>query len=514
MNAFSIGDMGQSQDVQNPLIVSSGLVGYWGCNDGSGSIVRDFSGNRNDGNLTGSILPRWTPGPRGGALWFSGSTNCLGNIPDITSLRPGSGSWTIVCSFNAPGVNQASAFVQKRNPTTFNQMAMGIGRDNGSGTTLQTKQVFVFTYSASGFGFNGWHTGRGVADDKWHQAVMIRPSTEAPSIYIDGQFCPVVMGGTLNFHNINNTFPWTISPTVSSSIDDIRFYNRALTGAEVTTLYQASGITNDIGTDVATDWASRVVGNGGAAPSAGTKTALATFYNGLISNGLILKMRTVNCLVPDSLIAAITPLINMELDPWTNNGFVSGDLTANGLIGNASSKYLRMCNSVSSLFLGSTFGITLYVHTARTAGTYDAGYTTYTGDKQLGMNISGSGGIAAIYGWETATGPSVYVPAPYTASGYFSGNRTSTTDLRMFFANSTKPHAQIGNTATGSMTQVKQASPMYLFTTYIIDSAGTFGHTNSRISFAALHDGLTASESAAFYNLIQTMRTSLGGGYV
>ena len=84
----------------------------------------------------------------------------------------------------------------------------------------------------------------------------------------------------------------------------------------------------------------------------------------------------------------------------------------------------------------------------------------------------------------------------------------------MFFANSTYPHIQIGTTATGTMSQVKQAVPVYLFTTYVIDSDGTYGNTNSRISFAALHDGLTASESSALYNLVQTMRTSLGGGYV
>src|SRR5579862_3996322 len=50
-------------------------------------------------------------------------------------------------------------------------------------------------------------------------------------------------------------------------------------------------------------WATRVVANGGAAPSAATEAALNTFVLGMDSTGLWAKMICVNCLVPDSLTA-------------------------------------------------------------------------------------------------------------------------------------------------------------------------------------------------------------------
>ena len=145
MNTFSIGDMGQAQDVNNPLVVSSGLVSQWSFNDGSGSIARDCSGNNNDGKLLGTILPRWIPGLRGSSLWFTGSSIGYVSIPDKASIRPGSGSWTMVCSFNAPNVNQLSSLIYKTDTTTYNQMEIGIGHDNGSGTGIASKHVFLFT---------------------------------------------------------------------------------------------------------------------------------------------------------------------------------------------------------------------------------------------------------------------------------------------------------------------------------------------------------------------------------
>ena len=87
--------------------------------------------------------------------------------------------------------------------------------------------------------------------------------------------------------------------------------------------------------DVVASWAERVVINGGVKPLQSTIDTLYTFYNGLVSAGLADKMIAVNCFVPDNLIAAITPLIvHPEVggfDPWTNVGFVAGDLSPAGL---------------------------------------------------------------------------------------------------------------------------------------------------------------------------------------
>ena len=90
-----------------------------------------------------------------------------------------------------------------------------------------------------------------------------------------------------------------------------------------------------------TDWARRVVANGGAFPSQNTINAMETLRLGVIAAGLDTSISSMLVLVPDSAIAASTPLfVGIGLDPWTNHGFVDGDLTVEGMKGNGSSKYL------------------------------------------------------------------------------------------------------------------------------------------------------------------------------
>jgi hypothetical protein len=98
---------------------------------------------------------------------------------------------------------------------------------------------------------------------------------------------------------------------------------------------------------VVANWALRVSINGGASPSTNTQIALTTFMQSLYNNNIYSKMISVNCLVPDNLIAASTPLIFIAGNSlWTNHNFVSGDLTVNGLLGNGSSKYFQDRKSV------------------------------------------------------------------------------------------------------------------------------------------------------------------------
>src|SRR3990167_283101 len=52
---------------------TSGLVGYWNFDEGSGATVADSSGNGNTGTLTNG--PTWTTGKIGQALSFDGSND-------------------------------------------------------------------------------------------------------------------------------------------------------------------------------------------------------------------------------------------------------------------------------------------------------------------------------------------------------------------------------------------------------------------------------------------------------
>src|SRR6185503_6079784 len=79
MMSFGIGDIGVSQTVQNPLIVSNGLIAYWSFNENIGTIVRDFSGNNNTGSLSFSgsngVIPIWSNGILNNTLTFNGTSS-------------------------------------------------------------------------------------------------------------------------------------------------------------------------------------------------------------------------------------------------------------------------------------------------------------------------------------------------------------------------------------------------------------------------------------------------------
>jgi hypothetical protein len=270
------------------------------------------------------------------------------------------------------------------------------------------------------------------------------------------------------------------------------------------------------GTDMATDWAARVVANGGAAPSGGTKTALATFWDGLITDGIAAKMISMNVFAPDSLTAAITPFKKGPgLDPWTNNNFVSGDLTVNGLVGNASNKYLNTgCPATALTGLDNlSAGLVVYAYTNPSiAATYTAGVHDSAPSNTalaLALNLSGTS-----YGelW-SFTGGANFASVASPGAGFFSTQRTSSTAMSLYFASSGSAHAAAAS-ASGSQTNSICTGGQAIFAFGLNNVGSLYGPTSARLSFMAITKGLSSTEDANLYSRVQTLRTSLGGGYV
>jgi len=64
--------------------LTDGLVGYWSCNEGSGSTVSDGSGNGNDGTISGA---GWTSGLSGYCLDYDGINDYV-SVVDGSDVRP------------------------------------------------------------------------------------------------------------------------------------------------------------------------------------------------------------------------------------------------------------------------------------------------------------------------------------------------------------------------------------------------------------------------------------------
>ena len=264
---------------------------------------------------------------------------------------------------------------------------------------------------------------------------------------------------------------------------------------------------------VATDWASRVVTNGGAAPSDNTKLALDVFAKGLDTAGLTSLMVAVNCIVPDNLIAAITPLIKVAgNDPWTNTNVVAGDLTVDGLIGNASNKRLDTGVNALTNYASSNIGITAYAMSDTfTDFRCDIGaYVTSTDTSRIYLPFSTTKVRLACFGGGEAGGGYIESTPLTGIKGYYSGNRTSSTYYAIYQANSSTPHA-VG--AFGTNEYGARPNTSY-YVLAVHDTSSGPSYSDKRLSFVAFHYGLSAAQSSDFYDLVQAMRVSLGGGYV
>ena len=264
----------------------------------------------------------------------------------------------------------------------------------------------------------------------------------------------------------------------------------------------------------ATNWMNRVVANGGTAVSSTTANAVGAFCTGLDTANLTTLLIAVNVIAPDSLIAALTPLIkNYWLDPWTNVSFVSADLSTSGLKGDGASKYLLTgISPLASMSSINSCGLTLY-------------------SSLLSLNAGGSIDICSVDNGSTDTlltagydtNSNLYFdaynqaagrlgPISGATTGYFSGNRTASNAIAVYRASSTVPHTVM---ASGSGEPGSAVLPSTQLTIFAANSAGTITQWSlKRLSFIAIHQGFTATQSSSFYSLIQTLRTSFGGGYV
>jgi len=263
---------------------------------------------------------------------------------------------------------------------------------------------------------------------------------------------------------------------------------------------------------ITTNWSSSVVANGGTLNSS-TLTAINTFWTSLQTAGLDTLMYYVNIMAPDSLIACMTPLTSSN-NQWLsqNNNFVSADLSVNGLLGidsqASAGKWILPLLS-GSVFATGNAGMSAYINYASNSAQYFIAGNDGEGSTRFGL-LYPSGGNALFDCWNCCT-PSIGRLTIATAPlGMYICTRPSSTDQAVFIGKS-------GSFITGSSASGQAGigsppiAPIWIFG--VPQNNGTFT-AGTRMSFFAYHQGLTFAQSQNFFNAVQTLRTSLGGGYI
>lgn len=276
----------------------------------------------------------------------------------------------------------------------------------------------------------------------------------------------------------------------------------------------------------ASDWTTRVVGHGGAQPSQATVTSINNFLSSIYDSSIIGSMISVNVFAPDSLTAALTPLFigTGGLDPWTNVNFVAGDLTVNGLKGNiAGGKVLDTGivstavwnNTAGNINAGTQGGISAYnVDTGAGTTGFDISAAANLASGEIGLAIIFTPTVSNTFRFDFSNNGTLSLAVLNTGwTGFTSASRVSGSDMEAYKANSVTPFVNIGSNLTNG---VGTAMPTVSFACFGFKTSGGVLTANSerRLSFAAIHFGMNATQTQNFFNAVQQLRVSFGGGFI
>jgi len=234
------------------------------------------------------------------------------------------------------------------------------------------------------------------------------------------------------------------------------------------------------------------------------------FWNGLVTDGLDSNMIILNPIVPDSLLAALTPLIaGPGSTLWVNHSFTDGDVTVNGITGNGS-KYINTGASPSATYSPVTSaGQVIYLYNG--PGSIASADFGSWASSSFGMMIFAHYNDGKTYDYNGTIAGNAIIINPSPGNGFYSDQRISATDHRLFFANSGTSHTQEGSTDVNSWTSAQSSFSMLFMAES--DGGGPESPSNNTDSFVAATKGLNSTQSSNLYNRVQTLRTVLGGGY-
>jgi ribosomal protein L40E len=211
---------------------TSGLVGSWKFDEGSGNIAHDSSGNGNDGTINGAT---WVTLNNGFALSFDGLHDYV-TVPHSNTLVSPQFTIEAWIQLHADVGNMHERIVSKQetNERSYSLDIFGNGYDGSTGNQLVLNvgsgQSYPFLMSTTKLSIETWYFVVGTQEGR------------TSKLYINGK---LDIEGTTTTQTTDNPAVLTIgccapSETDTSrhaffngAIDEVKIYNRALTSDEV-----------------------------------------------------------------------------------------------------------------------------------------------------------------------------------------------------------------------------------------------------------------------------------------
>ena len=220
--------------------LTNGLKAFYNFDEGSGKTAFDTSGYANNGIISGAT---WTTGKIKGGLKFNGTSSYV-SIPPVNSDEVSFSAWfyknakdainsdaMIGGWFWSSNVQSQEGFDVRFSPAAPDTLEFALITKSAAGTRAMKTARYKFVNSVG-----SW----------FHAAGIYNKSTGEQKLYINGQLA------NTQLHPAGNTIvPLKSYPDMrighsrvnngyfNGTIDEVRFYNRALTNQEVVDLYNA-----------------------------------------------------------------------------------------------------------------------------------------------------------------------------------------------------------------------------------------------------------------------------------
>ncbi|MBA2479264.1 MAG: PKD domain-containing protein [Planctomycetes bacterium] len=264
--ALSASEVQTDATVQPPQ--PTGLIARWRLDEGSGTVAADASGNNRTGTLGSGAA--WAAGKAGTAASFNGSNGQI-SVPD----------------FNPPTDLTLEAWIYPGQASGMDRII--INKHNSEyDLRIDTNgnlagQVGNISLVATGFDF-----GSAANADRWyHVAYTFDASTKTAKLYRDAV---EVASGTNTASISNQATELRIGRhsqfdfgSFLGRIDDVRIYDRALAGSEVSSDSQNPAAGSTVATQVVADAASQASGSPSRGCGLGTGVAMILLALGLAS---------------------------------------------------------------------------------------------------------------------------------------------------------------------------------------------------------------------------------------
>jgi hypothetical protein len=198
--------------------------------ESGGTTAFDSSGNGNNGTVSGGATWSPTGGVLAGDLTFDGVSGEV-IVPNALDLGQTS-AFTLSYWFNVANINNSQGLVAKRDQ---------IDTNNDYTTFLQTDGHIYVDINSSNDRFS---SNTVFAPGTWYHVALVydgtQPAAQRASLYVNGVLDTVATESSASIPDSTSTFKLAstsgTSGFMAGSLDDVRFYQRALSSAEVVAL--------------------------------------------------------------------------------------------------------------------------------------------------------------------------------------------------------------------------------------------------------------------------------------